>query len=191
MNECNYCRNPVKPHWNFCRRCGARLEHEPEPEAIDPIKEEIAIETEDSPTGVIYEPLKKEEKEEEPEKKEEDLTDDELVARISFTVVSREEYNEFIENSDCGLYLYRTNRNRVLSNNFIGNGINAFFEHVLFSIPIWGRTIWRGNYWNDHLSGDGSPYIIRGQGAIFVFRPPWFNIDWHPAQEPYEIGGAG
>ncbi len=96
--ECPFCHNPVKPTWNFCRKCGARLPHEPDENSIDPIKEEIAIESPESPTGVIYEPIKPTEDLEKEEKEEEkkELTDDELVARISDIILSREEYNALL-----------------------------------------------------------------------------------------------
>ena len=95
-SECPYCHSPVKQSWNFCRRCGARLEHDLE--QVDPIKEEIAIEDPESPTGVIYEsikPVEEEVVEEKEEKKE--LTDDELVERIAYVIISREKYNELLK----------------------------------------------------------------------------------------------
>ncbi|MHA1399027.1 MAG: zinc ribbon domain-containing protein [Candidatus Heimdallarchaeaceae archaeon] len=96
--ECPYCHNPVKITWNFCRKCGARLEHEPEQEQIDPIKEEVAVEDPTSPTGVIYESMQPvEETKEEKEEEKKELTDDELVARISDIIVSRETYNSLLK----------------------------------------------------------------------------------------------
>ncbi|MHA1114774.1 MAG: hypothetical protein ACTSRR_09165 [Candidatus Heimdallarchaeaceae archaeon] len=96
-SECPYCHSPVKQSWNFCRRCGARLEHDLA--QVDPIKEEIAIEDPESPTGVIYEPIKPVEEEEKVEEKEEkkELTDDELVERIADVILSREKYNELLK----------------------------------------------------------------------------------------------
>ncbi len=98
MNECPFCRNPVQSHWNFCRRCGARLEQETEDEKI----EELVKEDPSSPTGVIYEPLQEkieepEEEKEEPEEEKKELTDDELVARISDVILKRKEYNELLK----------------------------------------------------------------------------------------------
>jgi len=57
-------------------------------------------------------------------------------------------------------------------------------------------NIWNGNYWGHQLN---HPKLIIGQkelllfsGIPFHFPPmiitfPWFNVDWHPAQEPYSI----
>ena len=95
MGECPYCHNHVEPTWNFCRRCGARLfqDVDKEPEVKMPV-EEPAREEPSSPTGVIYErPLEIEEEKEEEEK---ELTDDELVERISETIIKRDEYNELL-----------------------------------------------------------------------------------------------
>ncbi len=100
MNECHYCRNPVQSHWNFCRKCGARLLHKDEPELIVKSEEVIEIGKEDpsSPTGMIYEPLEPEVIEVEDEKEEKkDLTDDELVERIATTIVKREDYNALLK----------------------------------------------------------------------------------------------
>ncbi|GAI48792.1 unnamed protein product, partial [marine sediment metagenome] len=41
---------------------------------------------------------------------------------------------------------------------------------------------WDSNYWGEPRD---SPYIIKGT-LLFLFIP-WFNFDWHPAQEPYDI----
>ena len=99
MNECHYCRNPVQSHWNFCRKCGARLLHKDEPELI--ITEEvieIAKEDPTSPTGMIYEPLEPEEIEvEDKDEEKKELTDVELVERIADVIVKREDYNALLK----------------------------------------------------------------------------------------------
>ena len=99
MNECHYCRNPVQSHWNFCRKCGARLLHKDEPELII-TKEVIEIAKEDptSPTGMIYEPLEPEEIEvEDKDEEKKELTDVELVERIADVIVKREDYNALLK----------------------------------------------------------------------------------------------
>ncbi len=96
MNECHYCKNPVQSHWNFCRKCGARLVHKEESELVVRSNEviETAKEDPESPTGMIYEPLEAEEIEvEEKEEEKRELTDDELVERIADVIIKREEYN--------------------------------------------------------------------------------------------------
>lgn len=100
MVECHYCRNPVQSHWNFCRKCGARLVHKEDPEEFVVKDEVVEIATEDpeSPTGMIYEPLEVEEvKVEEEEEKKKELTDDELVERIADVIVKREDYNALLK----------------------------------------------------------------------------------------------
>ncbi len=99
MEECHYCRNPVQPHWNFCRKCGARLIHREEKEELV-IKEEvveIAREDPDSPTGMIYEPLEVEEIEMDEKEEERELTDEELVERIADVIIKREEFNALLK----------------------------------------------------------------------------------------------
>ena len=44
------------------------------------------------------------------------------------------------------------------------------------------RNKWDGNYWNEPQE---SPYRIRGEIWLII---PWFNYDYNPAQEPYDIG---
>ena len=100
MNECHYCRNPVQSHWNFCRKCGARLLHKEEPELIVKSEEVIEIAKEDptSPTGMIYEPLEPVEVEvEDKEEEKKELTDDELVERIADVIIKREDFNALLK----------------------------------------------------------------------------------------------
>lgn len=99
MNECHYCKNPVQSHWNFCRKCGARLVHKDEPELVVKSEEviEIAKEDPESPTGMIYEPLEPEEVKVEEEEEKRELTDDELVERIADVIIKREEYNALLK----------------------------------------------------------------------------------------------
>ena len=99
MEECHYCRNPVQPNWNFCRKCGARLIHKEEQDEELVVKDdvvEIAKEDPSCPTGMVYEPLEVKEVEVE-EEKEKELTDDELVERIADTIIKREEYNDLLK----------------------------------------------------------------------------------------------
>lgn len=99
MVECHYCRNPVQSHWNFCRKCGARLMHKDESEELVVKDEviEIAKEDPESPTGMIYEPLEVEEVKVEEEKDEKELTDEELVERIADVIVKREDFNSLLK----------------------------------------------------------------------------------------------
>jgi len=89
----------VQSHWNFCRKCGARLLHKEETEELVVKDEVIEVAKEDptSPTGMIYEPLEVEEVEIEEEKDERELTDDELVERIADVIVKREDFNALLK----------------------------------------------------------------------------------------------
>jgi nitrous oxidase accessory protein len=82
--------------------------------------------------------------------------------------------NTFINNRCC-LGLRHSNYNRICHNNFIKTHNMVYF----FSRSL--SNFWDGNYW-------GRPRLlpkpIRGSIGIFI---PWFNFDWHPAQEPYDI----
>ena len=91
---------------------------------------------------------------------------------ISYNNIS---YNYF------GIYLQFMSRgNNINHNNFLGNKISAFFE-----INFVYRNKWNNNYWNKPL--DKPKLILGGKGFVFYIIP-WFEIDWHPAKEPYDIG---
>jgi parallel beta-helix repeat protein len=85
--------------------------------------------------------------------------------------------NSIIKNR-LGIYLFLSNNNTVLKNNFLRNKRYALFENCTNS--------WNQNYW-------GRPRIL--PKLIFGTRilqnkwvlPP-FDIDWHPALRPYDIG---
>ena len=53
------------------------------------------------------------------------------------------------------------------------------FIHLLFIRSI---IKWDGNYWNEPRS---IPKPILG--AISLVNIPFFQIDWHPAKQPYNI----
>ena len=81
-----------------------------------------------------------------------------------------------ISNNDMGIVISRSSKNLILMNNFIDNTGNAEFKFFAF------RNTWDANYWD---GSQESPYVIRGKLIFFLI--PWFNFDWHPAQEPYDI----
>ena len=70
--------------------------------------------------------------------------------------------------------------NRIKKNNFIDNQEQA---HFMYYTPIFlGLTNrWRGNYWGEPHS---TPYPILGIYMLFL---PWYQFDWFPAKEPYDI----
>lgn len=86
--------------------------------------------------------------------------------------------NTILDN-EVGINLLEANRNLINQNDFLENTINALFNDSY-------KNIWNRNFW-DHPRI--LPYTIAG--TIIIYRWPlrWFNFDWHPAQEPYDIKG--
>ena len=74
--------------------------------------------------------------------------------------------------------------NFIIKNNFIDNRIHGLSKYWIFSLF---RSKWDGNYWGRPRI---FPKIIFGLRMIgnFFGIPFRFDIDWHPAQEPYDIG---
>jgi parallel beta-helix repeat protein len=100
-------------------------------------------------------------------------------------------YNKIIKNTlsmnkRYGIFFER-GRNKIHKNNFLENGQDASFET---KFVFRDRKRWKQNYWNEPRI---FPKIIRGDIIISRMNDPsrssWFEIDWHPAQEPYDIGG--
>ena len=97
-------------------------------------------------------------------------------------------HNNIINNKQIGIYVCFTEENYISYNNFIDNGnYNACFEQLRedkFSVK------WNKNYWNDN-NGE-SYHIIPGYVYfIFTFGVKWYNFDWNPAKEPYDINETG
>ena len=97
--------------------------------------------------------------------------------------------NQISNNGHTGLHIFSGANNIISENNFIDNPTNAYFYNPFFFISILFKTnknTWDKNYWSD--SSDGRIYIIHGTvHFLIIFNLPWFNIDWHPAKEPYDI----
>jgi nitrous oxidase accessory protein len=90
-----------------------------------------------------------------------------------------------IERSNEGIRLFMANGSTIQTNNFIENNRSAFFENSSFNR-------WRQNYWDDHVGI--WPKCIHGLmrvpwNKMKVIR--WINMDWRPAQEPYNISLIG
>jgi len=83
-----------------------------------------------------------------------------------------------------GVLTISSNQNKIFKNNILKNEQDAYFIDILLGNIIFRRNIWIQNYWNS------SKLIIKFIFGIlsfsdFSFR--WFNIDWDPATEPYDI----
>ena len=101
-----------------------------------------------------------------------------------------------ISGSLFGIYALNCFNYKIIKNNFIGNLYrNAGFGYYSFEFFVFGfkyRSIrdirstikWDGNYWNRPRI---FPKPIRGELPPYGIIP-WFQFDWHPAQEPYDIG---
>jgi parallel beta-helix repeat protein len=93
--------------------------------------------------------------------------------------------NSFIHNLENGIYLFKSSDNLIQSNNFINNTNQAFFEN--------GYNRWKANYWNDWTKTYPRP--IRGDWVVpinigfieFYVSFRYWQFDWHPAKEPYDI----
>jgi parallel beta-helix repeat protein len=82
-------------------------------------------------------------------------------------------YNNLTSNKNS-ISLWNSKFNSIENNNFIDNVYGAGFTMCFL-------TRWDGNYWNKPRD---QPYIIWGRIILFA---PWINIDFRPAQEPYNI----
>ena len=91
-----------------------------------------------------------------------------------------------ISNNNYGITL--TDQQDVSSNNVISR--NNFRENGhknTFSITeqkLQDKNIWDQNYWGRSRL---FPKLIFGKKKMEHIYIPWLNVDWHPAQEPYEI----
>lgn len=88
-------------------------------------------------------------------------------------------HNTFENNNDIGLSLVLSRYNSITQNNFINNNQNADF-----SVLSWNNQ-WDSNYWDQSRT---LPYFIFGHIGLGLLLPfSWINIDWRPAQEPYDL----
>jgi parallel beta-helix repeat protein len=94
----------------------------------------------------------------------------------------------------------------IRSNNFIGNGnhtkLDKSFPLIFMLDMLKYRQKWNFNYWDDWLKDNPRPII--GSVTIFITiiklwpRPhtiaipiisfPFYEYDWNPAKQPYDIG---
>ena len=94
--------------------------------------------------------------------------------------------NNITNNRRYGISLLEVGDNNIFQNNFIGNRWRNVKLH--YYIKDIKKNNWYENYWNKPRT---FPYLIFGglslyEGGLFGIIP-WINIDWNPAQEPYDI----
>jgi hypothetical protein len=108
--------------------------------------------------------------------------------------------NNISYNEKLGISIFCTSSDKILQNNFIGNGKNAYFNQpiiIMFrvlkrflNLPI-KKSIWDGNFWDRSRM---MPYMVPGlisliggpfMNDLYIFNN--FQFDWHPAQKPYVI----
>jgi parallel beta-helix repeat protein len=102
-----------------------------------------------------------------------------IVEGLNYEVII--ENNNIKENNIYGILLIHSKNNKIFNNSLINNTKNAcFYQPFLIS-----KNQWYNNYWGQFQF---FPKIIFGW-IIYnndkLLR--WFNIDWHPAKEPYDI----
>jgi len=85
--------------------------------------------------------------------------------------------NSISSNNGNGINIWYSSNNTILKNNFLGNKRHAFFKNC--------TNTWKQNYWNRPRILPKLIFGIIKIGSIWI---PWFNIDWCPAKEPYDIG---
>ncbi len=103
--------------------------------------------------------------------------------------------NAFL-NNEMGISLFLTDNSNIHQNNFINNTNQSFFDYIFF-LQIFPHNNWNGNYWDNWHSMLPKPirgfkelvYIILRPGTYYSVTFPWLNFDWHPALEPYDLGG--
>ncbi len=90
------------------------------------------------------------------------------------------------ENDLLNVVLQSSNNNLFSKNNFIFNRTYLLYRVRKNIFSIDSDNKWKGNYWNRARL---LPVLIWGNRLIkIIFRSiPWLDVDWNPAQEPYDI----
>ena len=114
--------------------------------------------------------------------------------------------NNISNNKRLGVEIFCTSFDRFIQNTFIGNGRNAYFIQPFLLRIKYLRilnhnalqpTVWDGNYWDGQRT---MPYPILGLTTLWdylgrisltynKYLVDSFQVDWHPAKEPYDISG--
>ena len=101
------------------------------------------------------------------------VTNNEDGVHIEYSSYNIIKYNEIKKNKKYGIYLEEAYSNNILSNNFILNRIQSYYENCK-------NNTWHHNFWNRARL---LPYLIIGKNNSRLD----FNIDWNPAKEPFDI----
>jgi parallel beta-helix repeat protein len=90
-------------------------------------------------------------------------------------------HHNMIVNNALGLYIWRCDGNTICCNNFLSNQKNAGFKVY----PQERYNKWNKNYWDQPRV---FPILIPGK-ILWSYRIdiPWLNVDWNPAQQPYDV----
>jgi parallel beta-helix repeat protein len=102
-----------------------------------------------------------------------------------------------IHHNTLGLLLHYNTVTSVKRNTFQDNNKNVFYLWAFFPMSLIPVKVPRfdRNFWDQPHE---SPYPIAGRLGLFepciFFDPihifPWVTFDWHPAEDPYDIGGG-
>ena len=101
-----------------------------------------------------------------------------------------------ISNNNEGIHISTgATNNEVSCNNLMNNDVQAnFYYRFTDSLPLRRNNNFYNNYWN-RLRLFPKPIFGKLRIRLTIFGNdisetiPWLNFDWHPAQEPYDIGG--
>jgi parallel beta-helix repeat protein len=105
--------------------------------------------------------------------------------------------NIISNNNPTGIYVSYAFDNIIKENNFVdnygsGGDPKKWWGNAYFCLPFKLKSLfhansWDGNFWSDY-KGFGVK-IIPGDIEILgsLLRFGWFQFDWHPAKEPYDI----
>ena len=111
---------------------------------------------------------------------------------IEFGAANTSVYGNDIENCALGIRCGGSG-NIITKNNFKNYSRIGFWFYKYLLWP--GKNRWIGNYW-DTWTGIGPKTILGflvfewgSEWTYIIFLIPWFEFDWHPAKEPYDIGG--
>jgi len=103
--------------------------------------------------------------------------------------------NNHIANNIIGIRLHSAIDNKIERNNFIRNNNHVYFAGMLDELGQY-KNKWDYNYWSGFILRWIFPKLIVGLGLIVIPGPgdlifwipfPLIQVDWHPANKPYDI----